>query len=84
MEKLGIHRVAKKFVRRSISQDRKDNRVIVCRELLDRANGDDRRSQSKLLVTMKHESTVARQKPNHHSGSDDLNINMSRHTSRPY
>jgi len=33
-EKLGTHRVATKFVPRLMSQDQKDNRVTICRELL--------------------------------------------------
>jgi [histone H3]-lysine36 N-dimethyltransferase SETMAR len=39
VEKLGMHRVAAKFVPRS--QDQKDNRVTICQELLDRTNDDD-------------------------------------------
>jgi hypothetical protein len=40
VEKLGMHRVAAKFVPRLMSQDQKDNRVTICQELLDRANDD--------------------------------------------
>jgi len=41
VEKLEMHRVAAKFVPRSMSHDQKDNRVTACRELLGRANDDE-------------------------------------------
>jgi len=40
VEKSEMHRVAAKFVPRLMSQDQIDNRVTICQELLDRANGD--------------------------------------------
>jgi len=41
VEKLGMHRVAAKFVPQLMSQDQKDNRVTICQEFLDHANDDD-------------------------------------------
>lgn len=41
VEKLGMHRVAAKFVPRLMSEDQKDNRITICQELIDRANDYD-------------------------------------------
>jgi hypothetical protein len=40
-ENLGMHRIAAKFVPRLLTDDQKQNRVDVSKELLDRANDDN-------------------------------------------
>ena len=40
-ENFGMYRIAAKFVPRLLTDDKKQNRVDVSQELLDRANGDD-------------------------------------------
>jgi hypothetical protein len=39
--KLEMHRIVSKFVPRLLTQDRRDSRVAICQELLERASKDE-------------------------------------------
>lgn len=71
VEKLEMHHFAAKFIPTLMSQDKKDIRVTICQELLNRTNGDEMLmkqiiTSAKTWVNM---VMVSRQKSNHHRWS---------------